>query len=130
MLLDQLCEDLKYTDFLYQKKFQAETATGLFAKRQVIAAKPQTFMNKSGQSIQAIMQYYKISQEDILIIHDDIDLPMGKTKLKYAGSHGGHNGIRDTIRALGTQDFRRLKIGVGRPAHADHYVSDYVLGSF
>jgi PTH1 family peptidyl-tRNA hydrolase len=84
-------------------------------------------MNKSGSSIQSLVNFYKLEKEDILVIHDDIDHAFGKIKLKYGGSHGGHNGIRDTIDHLGSQKFRRLKLGVGRPS-GKMDVSDYVLG--
>jgi PTH1 family peptidyl-tRNA hydrolase len=128
--LDQLCEAEGFTNFLGNKKFHGEVANGLLGKWQIIALKPQTFMNKSGQSVQAIMQYYQIEPHDILVLQDDIDLPFGAIKLKYGGSHGGHNGIRDLIAKLGTDKFRRLKIGIGRPVHPEHGVVDYVLNTF
>ena len=96
-------------------------------KRQVIVLKPQTFMNKSGKSVQAVMQFYKIAPQDILVVHDDIDLEVGKIKLKYAGSHGGHNGIRDIVAQCGTEQFRRLKLGIGRPEDPRHDIVEYVL---
>ena len=96
----------------------------------MLGSKPQTFMNRSGKTIWAVSDFYKISPNNVLTIQDDIDLPFGKIKLKYWGSHGGHNGIRDTIKVLGTPDFRRLKIWVGRPDNPKFSVVDYVLGSF
>ncbi len=74
--------------------------------------KPQTFMNKSGQSVQKIMNFYKIAPEDLLVIHDDLDLPAGTIKLKFNGGHGGQNGIRDIIEKIATPRFRRIKIGI------------------
>lgn len=88
---------------------------------------PTTYMNNSGQAVRAIMDFYKISIESILIAHDELDLLPGAARLKQGGGHGGHNGIKDIISQLGTPDFLRLRIGIGRPLHAD--VSDYVLSA-
>lgn len=87
---------------------------------------PTTFMNLSGQSIQALAAYYKISAENILVAHDEIDLPTGEVRLKFDGGHGGHNGLRDTISHLNTNKFYRLRIGVGHPGNSK-LVHDYVL---
>lgn len=87
--------------------------------------KPTTFMNRSGQSIQAIAKFYKIPVESILVAHDELDLEPGVAKLKVGGGHGGHNGLRDTIAAIGNT-FVRLRLGVGHPGHRDQVV-DYVL---
>ena len=88
---------------------------------------PTTFMNLSGQSVQAVARFYKIKPEEILIAHDELDLPVGVTKLKYDGGHGGHNGLRDTINKLQNKQFWRLRIGIGHPGHKD-LVHNYVLG--
>ena len=87
--------------------------------------KPTTFMNRSGQSIQALAKFYKIPVESILVVHDELDLPPGSAKLKVGGGHGGHNGLRDTIAAMG-KNFMRLRLGIGHPGHKDMVV-DYVL---
>ena len=87
--------------------------------------KPETFMNRSAQSIGAMTHYYKIPLTQVLVVHDEIDLPPGAAKLKRAGGHGGHNGLRDIITKLG-EDFWRLRLGVGHPGHRDQ-VTDYVL---
>ena len=87
--------------------------------------KPTTFMNRSGQSIQALAKFYKIPVEAILVAHDELDLPPGVAKLKVGGGHGGHNGLRDMIAAMG-KNFMRLRLGVGHPGHKD-LVVDYVL---
>lgn len=89
---------------------------------------PATFMNQSGQAVQAVSQYYKIPPEAILIVHDEIDLPVGIVRLKHDGGDGGHNGLKDIIRHLQTKQFYRLRIGVGRP-HPNHDVADYVLNA-
>jgi PTH1 family peptidyl-tRNA hydrolase len=95
-------------------------------KKNHLLAIPSTYMNESGKAVQAIAHYYKIQAEEILIAHDEIDLPVGTIRLKESGGHGGHNGLRDIIRALGSEKFWRLRIGVGRPAHSSQ-VHDYVL---
>lgn len=87
---------------------------------------PTTFMNLSGQSVQALASYYKIPANAILVAHDEIDLPAGEARLKFDGGHGGHNGLRDIIRHLNTNQFHRLRIGVGHPGNSKH-VADYVL---
>lgn len=87
---------------------------------------PTTFMNNSGRSVHACMNYHKISPASILIAHDDLDLPAGTIKLKLEGGDGGHNGLRDIIRHLNTKQFHRLRIGIGRPSHSKAAV-DYVL---
>lgn len=87
---------------------------------------PTTFMNHSGQSVQALASYYKIPPEAILIAHDEIDLPVADIRLKFAGGHGGHNGLRDIIRHLNTNQFHRLRIGIGHPGNSQEVV-DYVL---
>jgi len=88
--------------------------------------KPTTFMNRSGQSIQALAKFYKIAPEEILVAHDELDIDPGMVRLKKGGGHGGHNGLRDTIAALGTKDYYRLRIGIGHPGHKSQVV-DFVL---
>lgn len=95
------------------------------AKKDILFAIPTTYMNLSGQAVQALCHYYKIKPEEILIAHDEIDLPVGVVRLKQEGGHGGHNGLRDIIKHLGTPLFWRLRIGVGRPqqsSQVEHYV--------
>ncbi len=87
---------------------------------------PTTFMNNSGQAVQALTSYYKIPPEAILVLHDEIDLPVGDVRLKFDGGHGGHNGLRDIIQHLGSNKFYRLRIGVGHPGTSKEVV-DYVL---
>ena len=90
--------------------------------------KPATFMNRSGQSIQALAKFYKISVAEILVVHDELDLSPGVAKLKKTGGHGGHNGLRDTIAALSSKDFLRLRLGIGHPGERN-LVVDFVLKS-
>ena len=88
---------------------------------------PTTFMNRSGLSIKALADFFKIQPQQILVAHDELDLPPGTAKLKKGGGHGGHNGLRDTIAHLGTNDFQRLRIGIGHPGDS-RQVTGYVLG--
>ncbi len=90
---------------------------------------PTTFMNLSGQAVNALASYYKLTPEQILVAHDEIDLPTGDIRLKFDGGHGGHNGLRDIIKHLGTNKFYRLRIGVGRPLKTSGEVVDYVLNA-
>ncbi len=87
---------------------------------------PSTFMNRSGGSVASLLNFYKILPQEILVAHDELDMPPGAVKLKQGGGHAGHNGLRDIIAALGTPDFLRLRIGIGHPGRPDK-VSDYVL---
>tara|TARA_R110000868_G_scaffold380784_1_gene646932 strand:- start:103750 stop:104334 length:585 start_codon:yes stop_codon:yes gene_type:complete len=87
---------------------------------------PNTYMNESGRAVQAAANFYKLKPEEILIVHDELDLSPGTIKFKHSGGHGGNNGVRDTIKALGSNDFYRLRVGVGKPQHSSDTV-DYVL---
>lgn len=94
-----------------------------------LAVMPQTFMNRSGDSVQPLMAWYKISPQKLLVIHDELDLEPGRIKLKSGGGIAGHNGLKSIVQRLGTQDFYRLRIGVGRPPDRDNVIS-WVLGRF
>lgn len=93
-----------------------------------IIIKPTTYMNLSGEAVRSIMQFYKISVEDILVINDDLDMPVGKIRLRATGSAGGHNGLKSITQNVGTKDFKRIKVGIGRDQNIP--VVDYVLGKF
>lgn len=103
--------------------------TGEVKGEKVILLKPMTYMNLSGESIAAIMNFFKIDVEDLIVMYDDLDLPPGKIRLRQKGSAGGHNGIKSTIAHLGTQNFNRIRIGIGRPS-VPMAIPDYVLGRF
>jgi len=111
--------------FRQENKFAGETARITLDGREVWLLKPQTFMNRSGQSVKLLASFYKVPVEAILVVHDEIDLPPGDVRLKRGGGHGGHNGLRDIIAHLG-KEFLRLRVGVGHPGHKDQVV-DYVL---
>jgi PTH1 family peptidyl-tRNA hydrolase len=109
-----------------ETRFHGEAGKGLIDGTEVWLLKPMTFMNRSGQGVAALARFYKIDAEQILIAHDELDLPPGTVRLKQGGGHGGHNGLRDTIAQLGSREFQRLRLGIGHPGHASQ-VADYVL---
>jgi PTH1 family peptidyl-tRNA hydrolase len=114
--------------FGFQEKFNGYIAKLKIGDNDVYFLKPLTYMNLSGQSIIQVVNFYKIDKSEIVIIHDDLDLPVGEVKYKTKGGSGGHNGLKSIIQHLGTQDFKRVKIGVGKPVEMT--VVDYVLGKF
>lgn len=108
-------------------KYQAETSSILIDGQKVWLLKPMTFMNRSGQSVGAFANFFKIPANEILVAHDELDIPPGNARFKQGGGHGGHNGLRDIISALGNnKDFYRLRLGIGHPGNARD-VADYVL---
>ncbi len=112
-------------DLRYEKKFDAEIGKASIRGQDVWLIKPQSYMNLSGGPVRAMLDYYRLSADDLLVAHDEIDLPPGTVKLKLGGGHGGHNGIRDVIKHCGN-DFTRLRLGVGHPGEKSK-VSGYVL---
>ena len=112
--------------FRAEARFHSEIARCLLDGSESRLQKPQTFMNRSGLAVRSLMQFFKIPVEQILVAHDELDLPAGAIKLKKGGGHGGHNGLRDLISHLGSKDFHRLRIGIGHPGNKDQVV-DYVL---
>ncbi|WP_343207927.1 aminoacyl-tRNA hydrolase [Anaerolentibacter hominis] len=111
------------------KKHKAICGRGMIGGEKVILAKPQTFMNLSGESVRELMDYYKVTPEKLIVIYDDVSLPPGHLRIRKKGSAGGHNGIKNIISHLGTQEFPRIKIGVGeKPRGWD--LADYVLSHF
>ena len=111
--------------FKHETKFKAEVAYFTFHGEKIWLLKPLTFMNDSGESLRFFCDFYKIPTEQILVAHDEIDLPNGEVKIKWSGGHGGHNGLRSIFAHL-NKDFWRLRLGVGHPGHKDQVVS-YVL---
>lgn len=109
-----------------EARFHAEVGRCTLHGHDCRLQKPSTFMNRSGQAVSALAKFLRILPTDILVVHDELDLPPGTARLKKGGGHGGHNGLRDLIAHLGTQDFMRLRIGVGHPGNRDEVV-DYVL---
>ncbi len=111
-------------------KYKAIWGEGNINGHKVLLVKPQTYMNLSGDSICEFQKFYKIPVENIIIISDDIDLPVGKLRIRQKGSAGGHNGLKSIIARLGSENFRRVRIGVGAPTHEDYDLADFVLGRF
>mgnify|MGYP000535991190 CR=1 FL=1 len=127
MTLDALAD--KYNIDVREKAFKGLIGKGVIEGNKVILVKPQTYMNLSGECIRQVMDYYKVDPEDILIVYDDISLAPGQLRIRAKGSAGGHNGIKSIIAHLGTQEFPRVKVGVGeKPSRMD--LADYVLGHF
>lgn len=122
----QLAESAQQT-LRNEAKFFGLVARVTMAGESCWLLQPTTYMNDSGQAIQAIAKFYKIKPEEILVAHDELDFPVGKVRIKENGGHGGHNGLRDTIAHLHANNFYRLRIGIGHPGHKDH-VTPYVLG--
>ena len=123
MLADRLNISVK------EKKHKGLCGKGMLGAEKVILLKPQTYMNLSGESVRAAADFYKIDHEHIIVMYDDIDLDVGKLRVRAKGSAGGHNGIKNNIAHLGTQEFPRVRIGVGaKPDRMD--LADYVLGRF
>ena len=114
---------------LSQNKFQGIYGQGRLGTGEAITLlKPQTFMNLSGRSVVACAQFFKVPPEKIIIIHDELEFPFGVVKVKVGGGHAGHNGLKSIISLLGTRDFLRIRVGIGRPKRGD--VSNYVLAPF
>jgi PTH1 family peptidyl-tRNA hydrolase len=124
-LVDQLAKNGLQRD----KNFNALVAKTKIANEDVWLLQPQTFMNRSGQSVGALCRFYKLTPDQILVVHDELDLNPGIAKLKKGGSSGGHNGLKDITAALGTQDYWRLRIGIGHPRElsSQQAVADFVL---
>ena len=120
-----------------KKQGQARTGMGNITGQRVVLARPQTFMNASGGSVSALMRKLNVSPRDLIVIHDDLDLPVGKIRLRFGGSSGGHKGIDSIIARTGTRDFYRVRVGIGRPvavadtsAEREETVISYVLSDF
>lgn len=117
----------KYNIEINRKKFKGEYGEGFIGTEKVILLKPSTYMNLSGESIMEVMNFYKLNNEEIIVIYDDISLEVGKLRIRDKGSAGGHNGIKSIISCIGTEVFSRIKIGVGQPKGD---LVSYVLGKF
>lgn len=127
LAIDALAE--KHGIKLSESKFKALFGTGMINGERVVLVKPLTYMNLSGEAVRPLLDFYKIAVEDVLVIYDDLDLPLEKLRLRSKGSAGGHNGVKSLIQHLGTQEIKRLKLGVGRPP-APIQVIDWVLMNF
>jgi PTH1 family peptidyl-tRNA hydrolase len=132
MFVDWLAES--HGAVISSSTHQGHSTTIRLGTQKITLLKPQTFMNRSGRSVASLMHYYDLGPRNLLVVHDDIDMHPGRVKLVEGGGTGGHNGIRSIVGELGSRDFFRLKIGIGRPgtsaAHPDIEVDKYVLAKF
>ena len=126
LAVDKLAE---VEHFKFNKlRFKAWTATAELGGEKVLVMKPQTYMNLSGEAVGEAARFYKIPPERVLVISDDISLPIGKLRIRANGSAGGHNGLKNIIQHLGSDQFPRIKVGVGMPENADYDIADWVTG--
>lgn len=120
--IDALCEKYQFS-LKDHKKFQGYADKVNIAGQDIWLLKPETFMNHSGRAVASIANFYKITPEEILVIYDELDLPVGTAKIKKGGGHGGHNGLRDIIGLTGSNDFYRIRLGIGHPGHKSKVLS-------
>ncbi|ROQ90970.1 aminoacyl-tRNA hydrolase [Desulfosoma caldarium] len=113
---------------LQERKFAAQWGEGVVKGRRVLFIKPTTYMNRSGEAVEAMLHYFKIPHTHMLVIHDDLDLPLGRLKIVRKGSAGGHRGVASIVERVGDGDFPRLKMGIGRPRHGEP-VEEFVLSA-
>ena len=122
LFIDKLAESLEATDFEYKKKLDSEIAEINYKLKAIshklILVKPQTFMNKSGEAVSAVVKFYKVKPENILVVHDDVDIEWGNFKISFGRSSAGHKGVESIIKALKTKNFWRLRIGINRNQHS------------
>lgn len=126
MAMDQIASDHGFGP--WKSKFQGEVTEGRLGSDKVLLLKPGTFMNRSGQSVQAAMQFYKLEPSDVVVFHDELDLAPGKCRVKQGGGHAGHNGLRSIHGHIG-EAYGRVRLGIGHPGHKDK-VAGYVLHDF
>lgn len=113
-----------------RSRFKALTALCTIGGESVLLMKPQTFMNLSGEAVAEAVRFYKIAPQHVLVVSDEISLPVGKLRIRTKGSAGGHNGLKNIIAHLGTEEFPRIRMGVGAPPHPDYEMVDWVLSAF
>ncbi len=129
LAVDKIVSSSEYQVSSVKQKFNAEISQGTINNEKTILAKPQTFMNNSGQAVRAILDYYKINPEDIIVIHDDLDIPLGEFKISKNKNSGGHKGVQSIIDHLGTKDFTRIRIGINAE-NKKTPTEKFVLGKF
>ena len=127
MALDEIARRHRFSP--WRKRFKGEVAEGMVAGQKVLALKPLTYMNASGEAVQPAAAFMKIPPTDITVFHDELDLAPAKVRVKLGGGAAGHNGLRDIQRALGTPEYWRVRLGIGHPGHKDR-VHGHVLGNF
>nr|WP_230470042.1 aminoacyl-tRNA hydrolase [Lujinxingia vulgaris] len=118
----------RYQMTVTQSKFHGVYTTGIIGGHDVALLKPLTFMNLSGKSVAPALNFFNVTPDRLIVLHDELDVELGQMKIKEGGGHGGHNGLRDIVAKTGTREFIRLRLGIGRPEHGD--VTNHVLGRF
>lgn len=129
-IIDVLRQDLEFEDWQSAKKFHSSISRGVFADKKIILAKPETFMNDSGKTARLLADYYQIKPEQILVIHDEADLPFGEIRCQTSRGPAGHRGVESIINHLKTNDFCRLRIGISPKGGTDQSLEDFVLEKF
>lgn len=133
MVIDALVHELKFDELKKEDKFKAKVSSGTVNKEKIILAKPVTFMNLSGEAVSALMNFYKIAPEDVWVIYDDLDLPLGQLRIRKEGGPGTHNGMKSVIDQMGDQNFPRFRVGIesrGETAPSQQDTSSFVLAPF
>jgi peptidyl-tRNA hydrolase, PTH1 family len=128
-LVADILADRIGTGFKVHKKSGAEVVTGRLGGRSVVLAKPRTYMNESGRQVGPLAKFYSVAPADVIVMHDELDIDFGRIRLKFGGGHAGHNGLRSVGAALGTNDFQRVRLGIGRPPGRQSGAS-FVLENF
>jgi len=124
-LIEQFAKELGID--LSRRGFRSLYGRGKIGNEEVILAKPLTYMNLSGEAVRRLLHFFKVPPENLVVLHDDLDLPLGKIRIRLRGGHGGHQGVKSIVEALGNDGFFRLKVGIGRPADRRQDPADYVL---
>ena len=128
LAIDYICK--KYGAKVNRSAHKGLVGDAVIAGKRVLLVKPQTFMNLSGECVRAVLDYYKLTNEDLIVIYDDVSLDVGRLRVRRDGSAGGHNGIKSMIEQLGTNVFPRVKVGVGQKPHPDYDLAAWVLSRF
>ncbi len=128
MTIDRLAKE--HSTDVTRMKFKAYCGDVVLGGQRCLLLKPNTYMNNSGEAVEAAMQFYKLDIDHVIVVYDDISLDPGKLRIRRKGSDGGHNGIKSIIALTGSQDFARIKVGVGKKPHKDYNLADWVLSKF
>jgi len=124
-LVEQFAKELGID--LSRRGFRSLYGRGKIGNEEVILAKPLTYMNLSGEAVRRLLHFFKVPPENLVVLHDDLDLPLGKIRIRLRGGHGGHQGVKSIVEALGNDGFLRLKVGIGRPSDRRQDPADFVL---
>ena len=128
-MVDKIQEEGIFSSWQENKKFKGQIATGNFENEECILLKPSTYMNLSGESVVLVMKFYKLKPQDLIVIHDEVDFEFGVVKTSTSRNSAGHNGIK-SINSYVAEGYNRVRVGIGRPEHDSHNITNYVLGKF